>query len=140
MNTIFQKQLAQRIGRLTETVEVEVKEGSNRFDFPQTSNNLNKATVIGLEIGAGKNGMKSPKKMKELLTLAEISTGRLHLEGTNKEIIDLPLRLFVTDSKPMIYIPIEPFANFNPSQSYIYFAQNFPANTDKVLEINIICD
>ena len=140
-DSILQKQLAQRLGRYSETVELDAKEGESKIEFPQVSAKLNKATIVGVEVCAGTNGMKSTKTGKVLMSKAEISSGRLHLEDCNRNVLDFPLRFFITDGKPFLYVAIDPIIAFNPSQCYVYFAANFDSSTAaKALEINFITE
>lgn len=141
MDNILAKQVAQRLGKYCETVEVETLPNEQRLNFPQVSKTLNKATVIGVELGVGDGTtMRSPKNNKLLMTKAGISTGRLHLEDCNRRVFDFPLRFFIMDGKPLLYVPIEPLYDFNPSQCYVYFAQQFDADTEEVLELNFITE
>ncbi len=137
---VSDNQKMQRIGSYSETVEIDTLAGETKLPFPQVGNTLLSATIIGIEVAAGSGTEKSPKKAKTLLTRAEISTGMLHLEDTNRRIIDLPLRLFVVDGKPFLYAPIAPMKNINPQQCYAYFAEQFPTGTDKVLQISFITE
>ncbi len=136
----IEKQKAQVLGRNSESVEVETLDNESRLPFPQVSNLLLDSTIIGIEVSTGTGTSKSPRKNKVLLTAAEISTGRIHLEDCNRQVIDLPLRLFITAGKPLMYVPIDPIRKLNASQCYLYFAEQFPANTNKVVEINFITE
>jgi len=141
MDHILAKQACGRLGKNSETVEIEAIGNETRLNFPNTTKYLNKATVIGVELGVG-NGttLRSPKTNKLLMTEAEISTGRLHLEDVNRNVLEFPLRFFICKTKPILYVPIEPLYNFNPSQCYVYFATAFDADVATVLELNLITE
>jgi hypothetical protein len=116
-------QQAQYLGDFTEYVDVPVKAGTDNFLFPQVSEELKKADIIGLAVLVGDGTIRSLVSNQVLLTAAQMAGAILQIEAKNRKKTNIPLRLFILDGKPMIYLPIN-IQQFNPAQSKIIFPVN----------------
>lgn len=117
-------QTAQYIGQFSEVIDVPVTVGSQSFVFPQVSDELKKASIIGIALINGTGaGTESVVSGGALLTAAQSKMCILHLEGNNRKAIRLPLSIFDCTDKQRVYVPID-IEGFNPQQSRIIFPTN----------------
>jgi hypothetical protein len=121
---IFSLQRAQRIGRATETVRAVVKVGSQTANFEKWNSKLDTAVVIGIVVLFPKTAGFKSITGDNLLTETEASSAVLKLSHQNKDNFEAPLRLFSTEGKNLVYIPIEPITGLNYSQSAVIFPEN----------------
>lgn len=133
---IFQLQRAQRIGLKSETVQAVLQVGQQKAVFDKWSTDLDTANIIGAVCYLpALNGEKSVLG-NYLLTRQNAAPGVLHLSHSNKDTLEIPLRLLQTDFKTLVYVPIEPITGLDNKQSYIMFSE--VATVAGVIELTFI--
>lgn len=115
------------IGANTENIICNIKAGAQKFFFRDCSPVLRENEIIGLSLRTGDGNLTSSTG-DTLLTKSQLSGAKLHIESGNKKAVDIDILVFDVSNKPIIYVPITPFKNFNYNQSYIIFPNNINLN------------
>lgn len=116
-------QTAQYIGQFSEVIDVPVTIGGQSFVFPQVSDELKKASIIGIAAKFGDGTGGESMTGVTVLTAVQTQMCMLHLEGNNRKAIRLPLHVFNCTDKQRVYVPID-IEGFNPLQSRVIFPAN----------------
>lgn len=119
---IFQLQRAQRIGIKTETIEARLEVGKQKAVFDTWGAELDSATIIGA-VCYLPTGVEKSLTGATLLTKAQAGAGVFHVSHSNKSTLDVPLRLLQTESKNLVYVPIEAIKGIENKQTYIMFSE-----------------
>jgi hypothetical protein len=121
------------------TLTISITEGQQSFQFPENEISLTNKNVIGFYIRfQNSGGTAKASNGKDILSNALADKAFLILHGCDRDFIKkVPLRMFDTTGKPMLYVPM--FSDgITLTSSYIFFGQNVPAGTDQVVEITFV--
>ena len=123
------------IGSFSEVVEVPLESGEQLHQFPNVSSELQSQKIIGLLVMFGTGTERSVITGKVLATKAQISQAFLSIVNENRTAFKMPISLFTTDNKPLLYVPVN-IKSFNALQSSILFPTVI--NFDAVVQIVFI--
>ena len=116
---VFYLQRAQRLGFDSETAQCVLEKNQQKAKFD--SWNLDKKTIVGLNIKLPNTEGSKSETGAALLTKAQVEHGVLVLSHTNKAVFKIPLRMLETEGKNLVYVPIRPISNLDRGQSFITF-------------------
>ena len=125
------------IGSFSEVVEVEIRSGEQLHTFPNFSNELQKRAIVGILVMLGDGTTKSVVTGKTLATKAQLSNAFMSLKNENRTAFKMPVLLFTTEGKPIMYVPVN-IKSINPLESQIIFPSN--VNFNAVVQIVFITE